>query len=131
VQSPAHGVAPEGVKEKEDRHTSIRIRVRAFVDNNIVPKYEVLGIRGVLPYERLPLGYVSSAPSFWLTKSRRTIKLFDGRTLGIGGIYRKPVFERFITDIARAGDRLHEINGDKRVPPIIRSKFEGTRTVKI
>lgn len=110
---------------------SIRIKVRAFVDDNGVPKYEVLNIRGVLSYERLPLGYVSSAPSFWLTKSRRTIKLYDGRTLGIKGVFRKPVFERFITDIARAGDRLHEINGDKRVPPVIRSKFVGTRTVKI
>ena len=106
---------------------SIRIRVRGFIDRG-VKKFEVTGIRGVLPRERLPKRYVESFPSFWLTKSRKTLKLFDGRTLSIGGIYRKKVFEDFVRDIEIAGNRLHALN-DHIVNE--RDAFEGVRTIKI
>lgn len=106
---------------------SIRIRVRAFVDRG-VRKYEVLNIRGILPRERLPKSYVEKSPSFWLTKTGRTIKLYDGRTMSIGGIYRKPVFESFIRDIEIAGDRLHALNAHIND---VKSEFEGTHTIKI
>lgn len=109
------------------RHTSIKIKVRAFVDRG-VRKYVVLGIKGVLPRERLPKSYVERFPSFWLTKTRKTVKLFDGRTLSIGGIYRKPVFDGFIRDIEIAGDRLHALND--RID-IVKDEFEGVRTIKI
>ena len=106
---------------------SIRIRARAFVDRG-VRKYEVLNIRGIMPREKLPKRYVESAPSFWLTKTGKTIKLHDGRTMSIGGIYRKVVFDRFIKDINIAGDRLHVLNAHIND---VKSEFEGTYTIKI
>ena len=101
--------------------------MRAFVDRG-VPKYQVLGIKGVLPREKLPKSYAESAPSFRLTKSHKTAKLFDGRTLSVGGIYRKPVFDSFVRDIEIAGDRLHALNAHI---DDIKSDFEGIRTIKI
>jgi hypothetical protein len=106
---------------------SIRIRVRAFVDRGI-KKFEILQIKGVLPREKLPKKYVEQFPSFWLTKSRKTLKLYDGRTLSIGGIYRKATFDGFIRDIELAGDRLHLLNDHIEN---MRAEFEGTRTIKI
>jgi len=117
----------EGKTKARCRHTSIKIKVRAFVDRGI-RKYVVLGIKGVLPRERLPKSYVERFPSFWLTKTRKTVKLFDGRTLSIGGIYRKAVFDGFIRDIEIAGDRLHLLNDHI---DDVKSEFEGVRTIKI
>jgi hypothetical protein len=105
----------------------VRIKVRAFVERGVL-KYQVLGIKGVLPREKLPKRYVESAPSFWLTKTHKTLKLFDGRTLSIGGIYRKSTFEKFVADIDLAGDRLHLIN--QQIEDV-RVEFEGIRTIKI
>ena len=106
---------------------SVRIKVRAFVDKG-VRKYTILSIKGVLLRERLPKSYGGSAPSFWLTKTRKTRKLYDGRTMSIGGIYRKPVFDRFVQDICIAGDRLHLLNAHINN---VKSEFEGTHTIKI
>jgi hypothetical protein len=105
----------------------VRIKVRAFVDRG-VQKYEVLGIKGVLTREKLPKRYVESDPSFWLTKSHKTLKLSNGRTLSVGGIYRKATFEKFMMDIDVAGDRLHLINQHINE---VKSDFEGVRTIKI
>ena len=80
--------------------------------------YRVVGIKGVLPKERLDEDYASKMPSFWLTRSGRTIKLFDGTTLSVNGEYRKPVFTRILRDISKAGDRLHAINREKYVDKI-------------
>jgi hypothetical protein len=120
-------VRPGRSKEKEGGHTSIKIKIRAFVDRG-VKKYVVLGIKGVLPRDKLPKSYVEHFPSFWLTKTRKTLKLYDGRTLSIGGIYRKATFDGFIRDIEIAGDRLHALND--RIDDV-KAEFEGVRTLKI
>jgi hypothetical protein len=96
---------------------TIRIRTHEFVRNGI-PMYRVVGIKGVLPKERIDTDYASKMPSFWLTRSGRTIKLFDGTTLSVNGEYRKPVFTRILREISKAGDRLHTINREKYVEKI-------------
>jgi hypothetical protein len=105
----------------------VRIKVHAFVERGVL-KYKVLGIKGVLPRDKLPKRYVESSPSFWLTKTGKTLKLFDGRTLSVGGIYRKSTFEKFMMDIDIAGDRLHLLNQHIEN---VREEFEGIRTIKI
>jgi hypothetical protein len=77
-----------------------------------------MGIKGVLPKERLDPEYISEMPSFWITNSRRTIKLADGTTLSVGGEYKKSVFNRILREISRAGDRLHKMNREKHVQTI-------------
>jgi len=91
-------------------------------------KYEILNIKGVLTKDKLPKRYVESDPSFWLTESRKTLKMFGGKTMSIGGIFRKATFERFMQEIDIAGDRLHLMNQHIEE---VRSEFEGIRTIKI
>ena len=100
--------------------------MQAFVERGVL-KYRVLGIKGVLPRDKLPKRYVESAPSFWLTKTGKTLKLFDGRTLSVNGIYRKSTFEKFMMDIDVAGDRLHFLN--QHIEDV-RAEFEGIRTMR-
>ena len=106
---------------------TMKIKIHAFIDRG-VPKYEVLKIKGVLKKERLPHGYIDSAPSIYLTKQGTTIKLFDGRTLSVGGVYRVSTFTKFMNDIEAAGDRLHMMNAMIKEQ---REQFEGIRTVQI
>lgn len=114
-------------KLRRHGHTSVRIKVRAFVERGIM-KYEILNIKGVLTKDKLPKRYVESDPSFWLTESRKTLKMFGGKTMSIGGIFRKATFERFMQEIDIAGDRLHLMNQHIEE---VRSEFEGIRTIKI
>lgn len=75
--------------------------------------YRVLSIRGVLTKDKLDPEYVASSPSFWLTASHRTIKLFDGTTLCVNGEYRMGVMRKILKAIDCAGDRLHKMNEEK------------------
>jgi len=96
---------------------TVRIQVLEF-ERNGRRLYRVTGIKGVLTKERLDSEYVSESPSFWLTQSRRTIKLFDGTTLSVNGEYKKSVFARILREISKAGDRLHEMNREKYLTKI-------------
>jgi hypothetical protein len=84
--------------------------------------FRVLNIRGVLPKEKLDENYVDSAPSFWLTRSGKTIKLFDGTTLSVNGEYRNGVFKRILGEIEKAGNRLHEMNQKKHEAVVAKIK---------
>ena len=106
---------------------TMKIKIQAFVDRG-VPKYKVLKIKGVLKKERLPHGYTDSAPSIFLTRGGTTIKLFDGRTLCVGGVYRASTFTKFMEDIEEAGNRLHKMNAQIKE---YSEQFEGIRTVQI
>lgn len=96
---------------------TVRIQTQEFIRNGRY-MYRVTGIKGVMKRERLDPEYISAMPSFWLTQSGRTIKLYDGTTLSINGEYRKPVFARILKEINRGGDRLHEINREKYIAKI-------------
>jgi hypothetical protein len=88
---------------------TIRIRTQEFVRNGR-HLYRVTNVKGVLPKGKLDPQYVASMPSFWLTETGKTIKLYDGTTLSINGVYRKSVFARILRMISKAGDRLHAMN---------------------
>lgn len=92
--------------------TTIRIKALEFTRNG-ARMFRVLNIRGVLPKEKLNEDYTDDMPSFWLTRSGKTIKLHDGTTLCVNGEYHMGVFIRILTEIERAGNRLHEMNKEK------------------
>ena len=96
---------------------TVRIRTQEF-ERNGVPMYRVVGIHGVLTKDKLDAEYTSKMPSFWLTDTRKTLKLCDGTTLSVNGVYRKPVFMRILRQITQAGDRLHAMNHEKYVEKI-------------
>lgn len=75
--------------------------------------YRVVNIRGVLTKDRLDQQYVGTSPSFWLTDSHKTIRMFDGTTLSINGEYKASVFGKFLKMIEAAGNRLHKINQER------------------
>jgi hypothetical protein len=110
------GERRESRKQRRNKMT-IRIRTHEFVRNGKL-MYRVVGIKGVLPKERLDSDYTSEMPSFWLTKSRRTLKLCDGTTLSVNGEYKKSVFTRILREINKAGDRLHAMNREKHITAI-------------
>jgi hypothetical protein len=88
---------------------SVRIKTRAFVERGVL-KYVILSIKGVMPRKELPYQYLDAAPSFWMVDTGKSIKMFSGETISVGGIYRKATFERFMAMIEEAGDRLRMIN---------------------
>jgi hypothetical protein len=91
---------------------TVRVRTEEFLRNG-VRMYRVLNIRGVLTKDRLDSQYVRTSPSFWLTDSHKTIRMFDGTTLSINGEYRAAVFRKILRMIDAAGNRLHKINQEK------------------
>ena len=103
---------------------TIRIKVEEFIRNGR-HMYRVMNVRGVLKKDKLDPQYVACAPSFWLTDTGKTIKLYDGTTLSVNGEYRKPVFARILRSISAAGDRLHAMNQAK-----YREKLESQKARK-
>lgn len=93
---------------------TVRIKTTEFIRSG-VRMYRVLSIRGVLTKEKLDPIYVGQEPSFWLTASHKTIKMFNGATISVNGEYKASVFGRLLKGIALAGDRLHKINNVKRL----------------
>jgi hypothetical protein len=92
---------------------TVRIKTQEFTRAG-VRMYRVLSIRGVLTKEKLDPIYVGNDPSFWLTPSHKSIKLFNGTTISVNGEYKASVFGKLLKQIANAGDRLHKINQLKR-----------------
>ena len=97
----------EGIKTKRRKKHDSKFK------RSGVTMFRVLNIRGALTKDKLDPAYVSSAPSFWLTESRRTIKMSDGTTISVNGVYKASVFLKLLKMIAVAGDRLHKINKAK------------------
>lgn len=91
---------------------TVRIRTEQFLRNG-VPMYRVVNIRGVLTKDRLDKQYVGTMPSFWLTDTHKTIRMFDGTTVSINGEYKATVFAKFLNAIEAAGNRLHKINRER------------------
>jgi hypothetical protein len=88
---------------------TVRIKTQEFLRNG-VRMYRVLSIRGVLTKDKMNPQYVESNPSFWLTDSHKTIRLFDGTTLCVNGEYKSAVIFKIMNTIKIAGNRLHRIN---------------------
>lgn len=91
---------------------TVRIKTQQFSRNGVC-MYRVLAIRGALPKNKLDAEYTSSAPSFWLTPSQNSIKLFEGETLSVNGEYKTSVLIKILNRIEDAGNRLHQINKKK------------------
>lgn len=100
------------IETKGGMNTTIRIKAQEFTRNG-ARMYRVLNIRGVLTKDRLDPQYVGSMPSFWLTNSHKTLKLFDGTTLSVNGEYHASVFCKILNEIEKAGNRLHTLNQAK------------------
>jgi hypothetical protein len=96
---------------------TVRVRTEEF-ERNGIPMYRVVGIHGVLQKDKLDEEYTAKMPSFWLTSTRKTLKLCDGTTLSVNGVYRKPVFMRILKQITQGGDRLHAMNREKYIAKI-------------
>ena len=100
--------------EQEVKNVTVRIRTQEFLRSG-VRMYRVQSIRGVLTKDKLDPIYVGTAPSFWITQTRKTIKMHDGATISVNGEYKSAVLLKLLREIALAGDRLHKINNLKRL----------------
>jgi hypothetical protein len=120
--SPKRGLSKNGGK----KNMTVRIRTEEFLRNGI-RMYRVLNIRGALTKDRLDPQYVGSSPSFWLTDSHKTIRMFDGTTISINGEYRNSVFRKMLRAIETAGNRLHKINQEKYRAKKVREALQTKR----
>jgi hypothetical protein len=113
-ESPPFIFPRRGDKEKTGGKEimTVRIRTEEFVRTG-VRMYRVLSIRGVLTKDKLDPQYVGTAPSFWLTTSHKTIKMFDGATISVNGVYKSSVFCKLLNKIEVAGNRLHKLNQER------------------
>ena len=102
---------------------TVRIKTQEFTRAG-VRMYRVLSIRGVLTKDKLDPIYVGQEPSFWLTPSHKTIKMFSGATISVNGEYKASVFGKLLRGIAVAGDRLHKLNQLKRQASEARARLE-------
>ena len=108
---------------------TVRIRTQEFARNG-ARMYRVLSIRGVLTRDKLDPQYVESEPSFWLTASHRTIKMFDGATISVNGEYKASVLVKLLNKIEVAGNRLHKLNQERYKAKQMQEALARVKTVR-